>query len=139
MEAQKPVRGRTKRVLRSAMAQAEVEKKEQRAAARPRKTPTLSELREKNKGYKLIPKEIPNPNRVGLYASIINSFIESGEESVHVKLEGINPQTALQQLHKAVKRYNHPVRVSQRLEIADSKQELRVYLSRKNINEKETE
>lgn len=122
MEPQKPVRGKTKRVYRSAMAEVEKTASRKRAA-------------KKVKSFQLIPKDVPNPNRRGMYRTLIEEFLGSGEEAVLVIVPDAKPESVVQQLYKTVQRNNYPVVVSRRIDIVENKRELQVFLSRKHIKE----
>jgi hypothetical protein len=69
----------------------------------------------RNKGYSLVPKQVPSRQRTSFYKQIITDFIVSGEKSALVDATDRKPVTLIQGLRKVLESEGTPgVKVVQR-------------------------
>jgi hypothetical protein len=74
----------------------------------------VSEKQEINKGFILVPKEVPNRVHKSKYAEEIEAFVSSNEQSSVVQLNGLKRESAYQSFHKVIKKNGYPVELVQR-------------------------
>lgn len=56
----------------------------------------------RNKGYSLVPKQVPSRQRTSFYKQIVTDFVESGEKSALVEGTDRKPVTLVQGLRKVL-------------------------------------